>query len=78
MKAADKEELARQLAQQSVPRAILYARIRELEAEVKRMKPVVEAVVTWNRTDYRHLDQCERALTAISDACDAYEASQPK
>lgn len=61
-------------------------RIRQLEklnatlsAEVGRMRPVVDAALTWNRTNYRDLKECELALDAIGNACDAYEqAGQPK
>lgn len=53
------------------------ARIRQLEelnkvlaAEVDRMRPVVDAAIKWNETNYRDMKECELALDAIGNACD--------
>lgn len=60
-------------------------RIRQLEklnaslaAEVERMRPVVEAAIKWNETNYRDMKECELALDAIGNACDDYQVSNPK
>lgn len=49
-----------------------------LAAEVDRMRPVVVAAIKWNETNYRDIKECELALDAIGNACDSYQASNPK
>ena len=60
-------------------------RIRQLErlnaslaAEVDRARPLIEAAVKWNETNYRDTQEIEFALDALGEACDEYQASQPK
>lgn len=58
-------------------------RIRALErinatlaAELDRMRPVVEAAVKWNRTNYRDTQEIECSLDTLREACDTYEENQ--
>ncbi len=49
-----------------------------LSAEIDRMRPVVDAAIKWNKTNYRDTQEIEFALDALGEACDDYEESQPK
>lgn len=50
----------------------------KLKAEIDRMRPVVEAAIKWNKTNYRDTKECELALDAIGNACDDYQARKLK
>lgn len=77
--------LSQRLLENNTPSSVLHERIRQLEkqcavlaTEVDRMRPVVEAAVKWNETNYRDTEEIEFALDALGEACDDYQASNPK
>lgn len=47
-----------------------------LAAEVDAMRPVVEAAVKWNETNYRDTEEIAFALDALGEACDDYQSSK--
>ena len=49
-----------------------------LAAEVDRMRPVVDAAVKWNKTNYRDTQEIEFCLDALGEACDTYEEGQQR
>lgn len=44
-----------------------------LSAEIDVQRPVVEAAVKWNQTNYRDTQEIDLALDALGEACDTYE-----
>lgn len=65
---AERDERIRQLQQLNAT----------LTAEINRMRPVVDAAIKWNETNYRDTKEIEFALDALGEACDDYEASKSK
>ena len=55
-------------------------RIRQLERQcavlaeqMDRMRPVIDAAVTWSNTNYRDFPAEEVTLDRLNDLCDTYE-----
>lgn len=57
----------------------VFAKFEHEQERTRLEREVIEAAKRWNGTNYRLFDECEVALSALGDACDAlieFEAKQ--
>lgn len=54
----------------------LEAQCATLAAEVDAQRPIVEAAIKWNQTNYRDRQEIDLALDLLGEACDDYEAGR--